>query len=126
MMHFFDYLYYRTCIFYNKNGEKTSYRYSALIFISFLHTINLIFFVQLSYILFSLNFIINKYYILIPYAVILALNGIRYNKFNYDYLNRKWGKEDVKVSQRKGSVLLMYILLSITGVIVLIIWKAIR
>jgi hypothetical protein len=124
MLHFFDYLYYRTCVFYNNNGEKTSYRLSALAFISTLHTLNLIFFVQLSLNLMKSNFIINKYYGLVPCAIILLLNGVRYYKFDYDYLNDKYGQENAKVWKRKGNALLIYILLSILGIIILAIWKA--
>ena len=85
---------------------------------------NLIVFIQLYYILYKPNIIFNKYLILIPYGIILILNGIRYNKINYDYLNRKYGQEDTKVRRRKGNVLLIYILLSLLLNITLIIWKA--
>jgi hypothetical protein len=124
MLHFFDYVYYRVCSFYNKSGEQTSYKISGIVILTALYVLNLIFLCQLVSILFQLWFNINKYLIVIPYFMLLASNGIRYNKLNYNILNKKWGNEDPKAQQRKGLGVFLYILFSVIGVIILIIWRA--
>jgi|SRR6185437_15572660 len=130
MLHFFDYVYYRACAFYNRNGEQTSYKISGLVFLSALHVLNIIFFCGLINILFQfwlnidkyLN--INKYLIIIAYFILIVLNGIRYNKLSYDILNKKWSKEDFKTQKRIDVAVIGYIILSIIAVIVLIVWRA--
>ncbi len=124
MLRFFDYVYYRLCSFYNKSGEQTSYKISGLVLLSALYVSNLIFFCQLLGILFRFWFNINKYLIIIPYFILLISNGVRYNKLKYDILNKKWGNEDLKTEQRKGLCVFLYILLTVIGVLVLIIWRA--
>ena len=124
MLRFFDYVYYRTCIFYEKSGEKKSYRISALVLLSALHVLNLFFLFQLIFTF--LNYLpnINKYIAIIPYAAFLILNGVRYNKLNYDVLRERWANEDVKSYQKKGVGVVLYMLLSAVIVVVLIIIKA--
>lgn len=59
-----------------------------------------------------------------PYVALTILNGIRYNRLNYDVLKQRWADEDAKSYQRKGVGVVLYILLSVVVVIILIIVKA--
>jgi hypothetical protein len=124
MFRFFDYVYYRTCIFYNKSGEKTSYRISGLVLLSVLQVLNLLFLFQLTFTFLNYWPSLNKYIAVILYVIFLILDGIRYNKLNYDVLRERWANEDAQSYQRKGIWVVLYILLSVLLVIVLIIVKA--
>ena len=123
MFRFFDYVYYRTCIFYNKSGEKKSYRISGLVLLSVLQVLNLLFLFQLTFTFLNYWPSVNKYIAVILYVVFLILDGIRYNKLNYDVLRKRWANEDAETYQRKGVWVVLYILLSVLLVIVLIIVK---
>src|SRR5205823_8122944 len=100
MLTFFDYLYYKVCEFYarNKEGEPGV---TALLIIALMHGFNVL----------SLIFMINvathtkigssKLSWIILIALLLLLNGIRYNKYNYSVLKAKWAAEEEKTRKRR-------------------------
>jgi len=51
---------------------------------------------------------INKYIGIIPYVAFLILDGLRYNKLNYNVLKRRWLNEDAKSYKRKGVGVVLY------------------
>lgn len=124
MIKFFDYVYYRACSYYNRNGEQNNFKISGLVLLSAIYVMNLIFLFDLISILFQFWLNVNKYLIVIAYFILIILNGVRYNKISYDILNKKWSEEDLKTQKRIEAAILWYIILSIVAVIVLIIWRA--
>jgi len=124
MIAFFDYVYYRLCVFYNKSGENRSYKISGLVLLSAIHTFNLFFVVQLICVSFHYWPPINKYFAVIPYFLLIIVNGFRYNKLNYDLLKERWGNEDSKAHQQRGIGVFLYIILSVIVVIIMIVWRA--
>lgn len=124
MIRFFDYTYYRICLFYDRNGDGKSSGISALILLTVVQIINL---TTILGILFQLSHIYlgtNKFLYSIPYFVLLILNGFYYNKYNYDVLKERWKDEDIETQKRKGVGVLLYIVLSGVAIIALIIWRA--
>jgi|CXWL01.1.fsa_nt_gi hypothetical protein len=84
MIRFFDYVYNKICKFYYKNGDKGA-RISSLAFLSLLQCLNLFSF----FVIFGLFKYLpdnKKLIAVISYVFLLFINGIRYNKLNFDIL----------------------------------------
>ena len=109
MLHFFDYVYYRSSKFYFDN-KGTSSKISGLCVIVLMHVFNV-------GILFFLYCAISKTKPLIRVPIILftlifffLLDGVRYNKLNYEILFDKWKNEPYP--HKKGALVIIYIISS--------------
>lgn len=114
MLRFFDYLYYATCQFYNKyEGPKSNFGVSALIIVALAQGMNL------SAIFFGICLIAQKKFaiskILVGFLAILLLivNGFRYNRLNYQVLDKRWGDEDKGKKDKKRKLFFIYVVFSI-------------
>jgi hypothetical protein len=115
MLTFFDYLFYKACEFYYKEeGKNSSFRTSGLLIVAVVQGFNLfaIFFIICIIIHEKIN--VNKYYAVLPVLILLVLNGIRYNRDEYDYnvLQEKWGSQESKTRKRKQNLVIAYIIFS--------------
>jgi hypothetical protein len=118
MLTFFDYVYYTICRYYYKNNDKGA-RISALALLSLIQCFNLF---SLFVIFDLLKYLPDnrKYIAVFSYILLLILNGIRYNKFNFDVLDEKWGGEKVNTKKKKNFFIGGYFILSIIIVVILI------
>lgn len=110
MFKFFDYVYFTVCRYYI-DRQRSSPAISALAIISFLHMLNLftLFFLFIAFLPHKPH--LNKYLVGSGLSLILLiLNGIRYNKRNFEVLNRVWGDEENR--KRKQTAVVIYIILS--------------
>jgi hypothetical protein len=117
MLTFFDYVYYRVCVFYDKN-KQNSPGVIALFILSTVQIVNLLTVLFLADILFGIRMVPNKIALIIICALFLFINGIRYNKFNYQVLKEKWHQE-TPASNNRGRFVFLYIVLSFLTVFIL-------
>ena len=125
MMIFFDYVFYRMAKVY-KGTKDNSPEFAAVCLLSLLQCLNLFSIIIINWQIFHYSQTINKLVIGIIMVVWIILNAIRYNKLNYDILNEKWGNEAATTKKKKGTIVIIYILLSITLVIALIFRKSLQ
>jgi|KBSSwiStaDraftv2_1062776.scaffolds.fasta_scaffold2908305_1 amino acid permease len=114
----FDYAYYRFCRFYIKDSESSA-RITSLALLSLIQTLN-IFSVIVVFGLYKYFLSNVKVAVLVTYVTLLILNGIYYNKHNYDVLAEKWKNEDESTQRRKGFYVQAYVGLSLLLIIGLI------
>ena len=119
MLNFFDYFYYKVCIFYLKSGDSSA-RIGALCVVTLFQFLNL--FSIFAIISLALNgFIKNGKVIGIVLAIgLLICNGFRYNRLNFDVLKEKWQNEKSTFSNKKKLFIAVYIVVSVLVVISLI------
>jgi glucan phosphoethanolaminetransferase (alkaline phosphatase superfamily) len=120
MLTFFDYLYYAVCDFYSKRGEKEP-RFTALLISALMHSFNLLSILFFISLITQSKIGINKFYAVIMTLALIILNGIRYNKYNYDVMKEKWGNEEESKKKKKAFIIVLYVILST----VLFFWLAI-
>jgi hypothetical protein len=128
MLHFFDYVYYKSCQFYDKHGEGSGAGISGLAFLSLIQFLNLLSVVTVFWLIFPYEFILttgDKILGAFVYIVIIFINGIRYNKLNYDILKERWDNEDKKNQRKKQIGVISYILITIVSVNVLMLRKSV-
>lgn len=123
MLKFFDYVYYKCCQFYYKNGEENGYKISGLALLSLFQLLNIALIIILVFQWFHYWANINKMLFAIPVFILLLLNGFRYNKLNYDVLKEKWENESATTSKKREVGVLLYMVLSVILVIAVIIWR---
>src|SRR5260221_12513490 len=104
----FDYLYYRFCKFYYSNGDSGA-RISSLAVISLLQFFNIFTVFILVSLLFHKDFLTKKLYIVFICVALIIINGFRYNRLDYDLLNKKWSKEDDVKKKKKTILLAIYV-----------------
>jgi dolichol kinase len=112
MFTFFDYLYYKVCNFYKKREGGTGYRFSGLLVISAMYGFNLLSVLFLVQLVIRQNIDINKFQIIIFAVVLVILNGIRYNKYDYEMLKKRWENEGEKGRIKKQKLVVLYIIFS--------------
>jgi len=59
--------------------------------------------------------------IVLLYAILLFINGLRYNKLNYESLKKKWENENGNINQ-KNNFVIPYILGSVVLFVILAIY----
>lgn len=120
MMTFFDYLYYKTCLFYSKR-EKNEDRITGVIVVSLMQYSNFFTFILILLIRFHQPF---TYLMSVSvFCVLVISNGFRYNKLNYGILTARWAGESEERKKKKSSYLLLYIVVSTTVFLTLVIYK---
>lgn len=118
-MIFFDYLYYKVCIFYLKSGDSGA-RIGALCVVTLFQFLNL--FSLFAILSLVLNGMIKngKLTGFILGIGLLVYNGFRYNKLNFDVLKDKWQNEDQHSRIRKKTFIIIYLILSVLILVSLI------
>ncbi len=123
----FDYVYYISCRFYDSHGESATAGLSGVVVLSLFQTLNiiLIYLIVLGFIP-SLPF--NKYWIVLPYVVLLIINGVHHNKYNYNSLKEKLNKEseNENIKNKKIGYAGLYMWLSVIVLILFMLFLAIR
>ena len=113
MFRFFDYVYFTVCRYYI-NQQRSSPAISALAIISFLHMLNLFTLLFLFIAILPHKPYLNKYLVGGGTClIILILNGIRYNKRNFEVLKQIWGNEEDNKRKRKQTLVTIYIVISV-------------
>jgi hypothetical protein len=105
---FFDYVYYRICRFYDKN-KSSSPGITGLCILSLTHYFNILSIFFILSIAFERKFDISKWLGVLLYAILLFINGLRYNKLNYGFLKKKWENENGDII-KKNNFVIPYIL----------------
>lgn len=123
-MHFFDYVYYKCCQLYDKNGEREGAGISGLILLSTFQMLNLIFISGLIFQTFHYYSTFNISWLLVFIFILPILNGMRYNKLNYGVLKKRWESENIITKKKKETAVIIYALVSIITTIIIIIWRA--
>lgn len=108
MLHFFDYVYYKSCRLYAKN-DKDGAGLSGLVVIAVLQMFNLMTILLLISIILERKLLANKLFILGLYILLLLLNGIRYNKLNYPVLKETWDNEQESKKIKNQLLVLFYV-----------------
>jgi hypothetical protein len=119
MLRFFDYTYYRICRWYISKHDSSA-RIAGLLILSLLHLFNVLVVYVCFCLVFHIETKLSKPIEIAIALIILIFNGIRYNKFNYDVLSRKWKEESSSLQDKKAQWVFAYILLSILLTIILI------
>lgn len=119
MLSFFDYIYYRVCGFYYSNNSNSP-RIAGLVVLSLMYLFNIVFIYGLASLLLNGNIRFSIIATVILYLIILVFNGFRYNRLNYDVLNKKWENESVTSKSKKNRWIWMYFLSTIFSIIALI------
>ena len=118
MVNFFDYLYYRICKFYYKNGGSNP-KITALVILALIHFFNLLSLLAIVRWIIDIKIEINKLYAIPIILLILVIDGLRYNKYNYDVLNNKWADEKLGKKIKKGYLVISYVFFSIIACFIL-------
>jgi glucan phosphoethanolaminetransferase (alkaline phosphatase superfamily) len=120
MIAFFDYLFYKTCLFYSRK-EKTDDRLTAVFIVSFMQYFNFFTFILILLIILHHRF---TYLMSVSVlCVLVILNGFRYNKLSFEMLDARWAGESEERKKKKSSYLLLYIVVSTIVFLTLIIYK---
>jgi hypothetical protein len=122
---FFDYVYYKCCQFYDRNGEGSGAGISGLALLSVFQILNLISIMAAIFQIFHYYININKFWFAVPFLALLILNGIRYNKLNYGVLSERWRSEDAIKMNKNETGVTIYMVSTVIIVIAVIIWRAI-
>lgn len=117
---FFDYVYYRICRFYDKKNSSSP-GITGLCILSLTHCFNILSIFFLLSIVFQRKFDVSKWLIVLLYAILLFINGLRYNKLNYESLKKKWENENGNINQ-KNNFVIPYILGSVVLFVILAIY----
>ena len=118
-MIFFDYLYYRICEFYYAHNSSSP-RIAGLVILSLMYCLNFIFIYGVTSLILKRHIEFSKVSLVILYFSLLILNGIRYNKLNFDLLNKRWKGESENIKKKKQTMVMIYIAMSIISIIGLI------
>ncbi len=111
MFTFLNYTYYNICRFYDNNGASNA-KITAVIVIALIQYLNLYAIFLLINLILNTTLHLGKLLIFILYTLAVILNGIRYNKFNYDILKERWDNEDKRQRKKKVMFVILYIVLS--------------
>lgn len=109
-MVFFDYVYYRICMFYDKY-EKAA-ETSGLLVLTLMYAFNIFSISSIFEIILRRKFNPGKLSIVVFLATLLVLNGMRYNKIDFASLKEKWKDENTFTRIRRGRGVLVYIIIS--------------
>lgn len=109
---FFDYVFYKCCQLYEKNGQNGPELFGLNV-LSLLQFFNLISIIGFFFQLFNFHPEINRGWYFVPIIGIPILNGRRYNKINYTDLKEKWNNIDKVTKRKKNMYLRLYIFLTI-------------
>ena len=112
VLHFFDYLYYKSCNLYAKRNPEGA-GISGLCVVALFQMFNLSAVFFLFNIILDKNIPVSKLLILAGCILLLILNGIRYNKVTYAVLKEKWDYEEENKKIKKQLLLLLYIVGSV-------------
>ena len=107
MLRFFDYVYYRSSKFYFDN-KGTNSKISGLCIIVIMHLFNISILFFLYCIVSKTKPFISKSIIIFLLVFFFLLDGIRYNKLNYNILSDRW-KDELHANKR-GTLVLLYII----------------
>ena len=116
MLRFYDYLFYKAYQFYyKKEGNLSTSRTGGLLIVSAVEAFNLFSISFIICIIINKKIHVNKFYAVIPVLILIIINGIRYNKHEYDYdeLQKRWGIEEEKIINKKTGLIIAYIIFSV-------------
>ena len=113
MFKFFDYVYFIACNYY-ANQNRSNPGITALITVSFLQMLNILLFIFSFTLLLPHKPSLNKYLLGgVISLTLLILNGIRYNKKNFEVLKQVWGNEENNKRKKRQTLIVIYIVLSL-------------
>jgi hypothetical protein len=112
MMVLFDYVYYKASDFYSRSDPNGA-GISGLAVLTTVQFLNLLSAYMASFTFFHTKPYLNKGYVLLFMAVLLVLNGIRYNKRNYPILKERWAGESESRKGRNNLLVISYIMISL-------------
>jgi hypothetical protein len=110
MQSFFDYLYYKACKLYAKEDGAAL---SGVVVVAVLQMFNLLAFFFLMDIILKRKLPLNKIMVLLILAILVILNGIRYNKITYAILDEKWKNEIESKKIKHQLLVLLYVSVSV-------------
>jgi hypothetical protein len=115
---FYDYMYYSFCRYYYKNKDDSA-RFTGLGTLCIIQTITLFEISALFKLDKKLDF--NETVVgLITYFLLIIINGIRYNRLNYDVLSERWNDEGEGTKEQKVISIRAYIVITIIVFIILV------
>src|SRR5580698_536640 len=123
MQPFFDNVYYRVCKKY-KGTKDDSPEGAEVVVLSLMQCLNIFFIGGLFVQVFHLNVTLNKFTVVAFLILIIIINGIRYDKLNYDVLSERLKGEEQAVASMKANLATIYIFATILSVIFLLILRA--
>jgi hypothetical protein len=111
LMTWFDYVYYRTYIAYQKRKESAPEIYAAGI-VSIAQLCSAFMIDALLQCIMSISIFTNmkKSILFIIALIIMSLNERRYKKINFKILHKRWRDEPKKLRRKRGCWVLIYIL----------------
>jgi hypothetical protein len=119
MLKFFDYFYYRSCLFYYENNDSSA-RIAALCVVSLFELFNLFSIFAVLSLLLTGTIAYGRLIGGIMSVGLLISNGFRYNKLNFDVLRAKWQNENGHDRMKRKAFLRTYLILSVLAVLLLI------
>lgn len=111
-MLFFDYLYYRTYLFYLKRKDSVPGP-STLSVVVVMQLANLTSIIFIASVIYGRLLFINKSVAVFLFIFTLIINGIYYKKNNFDKLADKWRNEESGLKNKRGIGIVIYIILSL-------------
>ena len=121
----FDYVYYTIAYQYYKWYSEEINEFSGIIMLSLIQQLNIIVIFKILKInLLTLIFNNSLYFDLVGYFLFVIINSIRYKKIiTYNELHKRWGNDDKKTNFIKKALVLLYIILTIVGLIISAQWQ---
>jgi hypothetical protein len=118
MIYFFDYVYYRVCVFYDRNNDSSP-GVSALLVVCLLQFFNLSTIFLLIQIVFTKRINISSRMVFTCILILLVANGFRYNKLNYQVLRKTLANGSTVQNKRKQNYVVFYVIISTATVFIL-------
>jgi hypothetical protein len=125
MVSFFDYVYYRVCVFYDKNKDSSP-GVSALLVVCLLQFFNISTILLLIQIAVTKRINISSLLVVSCIVMLLVVNGFRYNKLNYQVLRGRLANTSAVRKRRKESYVALYLIISTATVFILAIYLGSR
>jgi hypothetical protein len=104
---------YRVCEFYLKH-RGTSPEGTAIIIVTLMQFLNIFSIYDILSIITQKKLSVGKGTILAVIVLLLFLNGRRYYKFDYGMLKKKWAEPGGQEKTKRGYLVILYIIISIT------------
>jgi hypothetical protein len=118
MIYFFDYVYYRVCVFYDRNKDGSP-GVSALLVVCLLQFFNISTIFLLIQIVFTKRINISRLVVVTCILLLLIANGFRYNKLNYQVLRKTLANGSTVQNKRKQNYVVFYVVISTATVFLL-------
>jgi hypothetical protein len=118
MIYFFDYVYYRVCVFYDRNKDSSP-GVSALLVVCLLQFFNISTIFLLIQIVFTKRINVSRLMVVTSILILLIANGFRYNKLNYQVLRKTLANGSTVQNKRKQNYVVFYVIISTATVFVL-------